>query len=128
MQNFACTIYPFGVKSRYKIYCTNISIVLKAESMQRPGTEATRTQIQPHKPKRKTTNATNSQNIKRTHGQQSELPPPKRWPLSNRNRTKNNTNTRKVKHHRNPDTKKTGNREPQQNHHPGTVSNEPPRA
>ena len=28
-----------------------------------------------------------------------------RWPLSNRNRTKNNMNTRKVKRHRNSDTK-----------------------
>ena len=40
----------------------------------------------------------------RTYGQQSEQLFPKRWPLSNPNRTKNNMNTRKVKRHRNSDT------------------------
>ena len=48
---------------------------------------------------------TNGQNTKRTYGQPSELLFPKRWPLSDRNRTKNNINTRKVKRHRNSDTK-----------------------
>ena len=38
-------------------------------------------------------------------GQPSEQLFPKRWPLSNRNRTKNNMNTPKVKRHRNSDTK-----------------------
>ena len=39
--------------------------------MQRPGTEAIRTQIQPLKPKREITKITNtsSQNTKRTYGQ-----------------------------------------------------------
>ena len=78
---------------------------MKVKSMQRSGTEAIRTQIQPSKPKREITNITNSQNTKRTYGQQSEQLFPKRWPLSNRNRTKD-MNTRKVKRHRNSDTKK----------------------
>ena len=65
--------------------------------MQRSGTEAIRTQIQPSKPKREIACITNSQNTKRTYGQPSEQLFPKRWPLSNRNRTKNNMNTHKVK-------------------------------
>ena len=73
--------------------------------MQRSGTEAIRTQIQPSKPKREITNITNSQNTKRTYGQPSEQLFPKRWPLSNRNRTKNDMNTHKVKRHRKTDTK-----------------------
>ena len=56
--------------------------------MQRSGTEAIRTQIQPSKQKRETTNITNSQNTKKTYGQPSEQLFPKKWPLSNRNRTK----------------------------------------
>ena len=48
---------------------------------------------------------------------------PKKWRLSDPNRTKNNINTRKVKRHRNCDTK-TGDREPQENFRLGTVSNE----
>ena len=61
--------------------------------MQRSGSEAIRTQIEPSKPKREITNITNSQNTKRTYGQPREHLFPKRWPLSNRNRTKNNINT-----------------------------------
>ena len=94
----------------------------KKKSMQRSGTEAIRTQIQPSKPKREITNIPNSQNTKRTYGQTSEQLIPKRWPLSNRNRTKNNMNTHKVKRHQNSDTK-TGNKKPQQTRI-GTVSNE----
>ena len=75
------------------------------------------------KTKRDITNITNSKNIKRTYGQPSEELFPKRWPLSNRNRTKNNMNTHKVKRHQNSVTK-TGNIEPQQNYRLGTVSNE----
>ena len=66
--------------------------------MQRLGTEAIRTQIQPSKPKRKITKSTNSQNAKRKYGYPSEQLFPKRWPLSNpkpENRTKNNMNTHK---------------------------------
>ena len=73
--------------------------------MQRPGTEAIRTQIQPSKPKREITKITNSQNTKRTYGQPSEQLFTKRYPLSNPNQTKNNMNTRKVKRSRNSDTK-----------------------
>ena len=91
--------------------------------MQRSGTEVIRTQIQPAKPKREISDITNNHNTKRTYGQPSEQLFPKRWPFSNRNRTKNNMNTHKVKRHRNSDTK-TGNRDPQQNYRPGTVNNE----
>ena len=74
--------------------------------MQISGTEAIRTQHQPLKPKRKITNIRKSQNTKRTyHGQPSEQIFPNMWPLSNRNRNKNYTNTRKVKRHRNSHTK-----------------------
>ena len=76
--------------------------LIKVKRMQRSGTEAIRTQIQPSKPNREISNNTNSQNTEENIGQPSEQLFPKRWPLSNRNRTKNN-NTRKVKHHRNSD-------------------------
>ena len=74
--------------------------------MQRLGTEAIRTQIQLSKPKREITNITNSQNTKRAYGQPSEHLFPKRWPLSNRNRTRNNMSTHTVKLHRNSGIKK----------------------
>ena len=66
---------------------------------------------------------TNRQKTMRTYGQPSGQLFPKRWPLSNPNQTKSIVKKHKVKHHQNSDTK-TGNREPQQNHHLGTVSNE----
>ena len=62
--------------------------IIKVKSMQSSGTEAIRTQLQPPKPKREINNNTNSQNIKRTYGQPNEQLFPKRWTLSNRNRTK----------------------------------------
>ena len=71
----------------------------------KPGIEAIRTQFQPLKTKREITKITNSQNTKRTYGKPSEQLFPKRWPLSNPHRTKNNINPRKVKRHRNSDTK-----------------------
>ena len=80
-------------------------MILKVKIMQRSGTEAIRNQIQPSKPKREITKITNGQNTKRTYGQPSEQLFPKSWPFSNPNRTKNNMNTRKVKRHRNSDTK-----------------------
>ena len=49
-----------------------VDIFLKVKCMQRSGTEATRTQLQPSKPKRELTNITNSQNTKGTYGQPSE--------------------------------------------------------
>ena len=73
--------------------------------MQIPGTEAIRTQIQPSKPNQEITKITNCQNTKRTYSQPNEQLFPKRWPLSYPNRPKNNMNTRKVKRHRNSDTK-----------------------
>ena len=45
----------------------------KVKSMQRSGTEAIRTQIQPSQPKRELTKITNSENTKRTYGQPSNL-------------------------------------------------------
>ena len=60
---------------------------LEVKRMQRPGTEATRTQIQPSKLNREITKIINSQNTKRTYGQPSEQLFPKRWSLSNPNRT-----------------------------------------
>ena len=82
--------------------------------MQRSGTEAIRYQIQSSKP---------SQNTKGICVQPSGQLFSKRWPLSNRSRTENNINTRKVNGHRNSVTK-TGNSEPQQNYRHGTASNE----
>ena len=50
--------------------CLHIEMnVMKVKSMQRSGTEAIRTQLQPSKPKREITNITNSQNRKITYGQ-----------------------------------------------------------
>ena len=72
---------------------------VEVKSMQRSGTEAIRTKLQPSKSKREINNITNSKNTKRTYGQPSEQLFPKRWPLSNQNRTKNNMDTRKVKRH-----------------------------
>ena len=91
--------------------------------MHKTGTEAIRTQIQTLKPKRDITKITNSQNTKITFGQPSEQLFPKRWPLSNPNRTEKYMNAHKMKRHRKSVTK-TGNREPQQNYRLGTVSNE----
>ena len=82
-----------------------IPSIRKVKSMQRTGTEAIRPQIQPSKPKREITYITNCQNTKRTCVQPSQQLFPKRWPLSNRKRTKTNMNTHKVKRHRNSDTK-----------------------
>ena len=97
--------------------------LVKVKSMQRSGTEAIRTQIQPSKPKREINKITNSQNTKRTYGQPSKQLFPKRWPLSNPNRTKNDMNTRKVKRHRNSDNKNRQQRTTK-NYRLGTVSNE----
>ena len=78
---------------------------IKVKNMQRSGTEAIRTQIQPSKPKREITNITNSRNTQRTYGQPSEQIFPKRLPLNNQNGTKNNITTHKVKRHQKSDTK-----------------------
>ena len=73
--------------------------------MQRPGTEAIRIQIQPTAPNREITKITNSQSTKRTYGQSIEQLFPKRWSLSNQNRSRINVNTHNVKRRRNSDTK-----------------------
>ena len=71
---------------------------------------AIRTQILPSKPKREIAKITNSQNTKRTYGQQSGQFFPKRWPLSNLNQTKLIRGSKyKVKCHRNS-VPKTGDR------------------
>ena len=90
---------------------------LKVKSMQSPGTEAIRTQIQPsnQQARNKQNYKINNQNTKRTYGQPRGQLFPKRWPFSNPNQTKKDMNTHKVKHHRSYYTKKKGNREPQQN-------------
>ena len=91
--------------------------------MQRSGTVAIRTQIQPLKPKREITNIQVVKIQNRTYSQPSEQLFPKRWPLSDQNRTRNNMNTCKGNVTETL-TPKTGNREPQQNYRLGTVSNE----
>ena len=75
------------------------------------------------KTKTKITKITNRQNTMRSHDQKSWQLFPKRWPLSNPNRTKSIMNKHKGKRDRNSDTK-TGNREPQKNYRLRTVSNE----
>ena len=87
LYDFAITIFEMQIVSRRKV-----------KSMERSETEAIRTQIQPPKSKREISNITNSQNTKRTYGQPSQQLFPKRWPLSNRNRTKNNMNTYEHRH------------------------------
>ena len=67
---------------------TQVNITTRVKRMQRSGTEAIRTQIRPSKQKREINKTKNSQNTKRTYGQPSEQLFPKRWPLSNSNRTK----------------------------------------
>ena len=94
-----------SLKSSLRHNSTDREKMIKVKSMQRSGTEAIRTQIQPSKTKREITKITNSQNIKRTYGQPSDQLFPKRLLLRNPNRTKNNMITHKVKHHRNSDTK-----------------------
>ena len=93
--------------------------IVKVKSKQ--GTEAIRSQIKPSQPKGEITKITNSQNTKRIYGQPREQLFPKRWPLSTLNRTKKYMNTRKVKRHRNSDTKNRP-EEPEQNYCIGTVS------
>ena len=59
-------IFQPGLLKDLKVHITIV------KSMQRSGTEAIRTQIQPSKPKREITYITNSQNTKRPYGQPSE--------------------------------------------------------
>ena len=62
------------------------------------------TQIPPSKPKWEIIKITNSQNGMRTYGQPRGQLFPKRWPISNPNRTKNMIK-HKMKRHRNSDNK-----------------------
>ena len=77
------------------------------------------------KRKRETTNATNSQNTKRTHGQPNEKPSPKGGHPATETEPKT-TRTHARQNVTDTPTPKTGNREPKQNHHPETASNEQP--
>ena len=77
----------------------------KVMRKQRTRTEAIRRQISLSKPKWKITKILIRQNTMRTNGQPSGQLFPKRWSLSNPNRTKCIINKHKVKHHRNSDTK-----------------------
>ena len=94
-RTFDCKFSIFAIVCNWK----------KVKSLPRSETESIRTRIQHSKQKREITIITTSQNTKRTYGQPREQLFPKRWPLSNRNQTKTNMNTHKVKRHRNPDTK-----------------------
>ena len=47
--------------------CSEYHLEVKVKSMQRPGTEAIRTQIKPSKPKPEITKITNSRNTNRTY-------------------------------------------------------------
>ena len=72
--------------------------------MQWPGIGATRTKIPPSKQEREITKIANCQNTKKTSDVRKHLSKqlfPKRWPVSNLNRTKHNMNKHKVKRHRN---------------------------
>ena len=83
------TVFPH-IENKISINNSTIKSVcqlLKVKRMQRPGTEAIRTQLQPSKPKQEIIKITNGQNTKRTYGQQSEQLFPKRWPLSYPNLT-----------------------------------------
>ena len=96
---------------------------MKVTRMQRSGTEAIRTLIKPKQTKRKIIKIQIVKIQREYMVNRVSSYFQKRWPLSNQDRTKNNTNTRKVKRHQNSDTK-TGIRKPQQNYRLGTVSNE----
>ena len=76
--------------------------------MQKLGTEAIRTQIKPSRPKQEITDITNSPNTKSAYDQSSKQQFPIRWPLSNRNRTRNNMKQHKVKRHKNTGVKLDG--------------------
>ena len=62
--------------------------VLTCKIMQKSGTEAIRTQLQPSKPKREITNITNSQNTNRTYCQPSEQLFPNRCYVLSKNKYK----------------------------------------
>ena len=116
--SFSINFVPFTIQSRCAPYSSPRSFQLTRIILSHlnrgersiPREKSTklakiRTHIQPSNPKREITNITNSQNRNRTYGQPSEQLFAKRWPLSNRNRTKNNMNKHKVKRHQNSDTK-----------------------
>ena len=94
-----------AIYARRSVFLNTMCGEVKVSRMKRLGTGAIRTQLQPSKPKRKITKITNSQNTNRTHGQPSEQLFPKRFPLSNPNRTNNNINKHKVKRPRHSDNK-----------------------
>ena len=65
------SMFFFSISAAPVVPCSGPRSI-KVKSMQRSGTEAFRTQIQPSGPKQEITNITNSQSTKRTYGQPSE--------------------------------------------------------
>ena len=79
---------PFLLYVRWKSGVNFVWRCFRDDFIERPlSFEVKGMQIQPSKPKWEITNITNRQNTKRTYSQPSEQLFPKRWPLSNRNRT-----------------------------------------
>ena len=95
--------------------------IVKVRSVQRPGTEAIGTQIQPSRPKREMTYIIKSQNTKENIWSAELAANSQKVAIQQQN--KNSMNTHRVKRHRSSDNK-TDNREPQRNYRLGTVSNE----
>ena len=91
----------------------------KLKSVQRSGTEVIRTQLQPSKRIREILKLVKIQREHMVNPVSSYCP---KGGHSATETEKNNMNTRKVKRHRNSDTK-TCNREPQQSYRIGTVMN-----
>ena len=100
-------------------FCVKVSHWNRVKVMRKQWTwtGAIRRRIPLSKPKWDINKITNRQNTTRTNGQPSRQLFPKRWSLSNPNRTKSRMNKHKVKHHRNSDTK---------NRQQRTISEPPP--
>ena len=103
-----CNVGDIPVQPDFDIKRVSLFVSkVKKKNRQRPGTETIRAQIQPSKPKQEITKISISQNTKRTYSQPNEQLFPKRWRLSNPNRTKTNMDTHQVKRQLNSDTKTT---------------------
>ena len=105
-------------------FVINPELQKKITRKQQTGTGEIKRQIRLSKPKWDIKIISNRQNTMRTHGYLSGQLFPKRWSLSNPNRTKSIMDKHKVKtHHQNSGTK-TGNRQSHQNHRIVMVCNE----
>ena len=76
--NFTLLPDEAGKRKIFKKWISSGNELLKVKCVQRSGTAAIRTQIQPLKPKRETSIVTNSQNTKRIYGQTSDQLFPKK--------------------------------------------------